>query len=198
MKKILVIAICSILTLWVLFNIPLMYNSCFVMERNDIDEYINNKYVNYNHGEIAKSFFDDYVYLGEYIDAAFHFYDGEKSIVFGYNKQFVKTMYVLDVWYEEDVFNTLSNKFTNNKQFVYLDQRNPYTGYGFEEYCIVNDTLKHSNSAASIFVDSYHKTIRYAFVYDEDSIGLAYDIEITLDIPENSSKNDLIFNYSKN
>lgn len=193
-KRTLVIAICSILIILILFNIPQIWNSCFVMTRNDIDEYINNEYINYNHGEIAKSFFDDFVCLGNYIDAAFYFCDGEKRIVFGYNRQFVKTMYVLDVCYEENDFNAVSNELINDKQFIYLDHRNPYTGYGFEEYCIVNDTLKHSNSAASVFVDSYHKTIRYAFVYDEDcGSSIAYDIAITLNIPENTNKNDLIF-----
>lgn len=197
-NRILIIAICSILLLLMLFSVPQIWNSFFVMELNDIDEYINNKYIDYNHGEISKSFFDEYVCLGEYIDAAFHFCDGEKMIVFGYNRQFVKTMYVLDVCYEEDSFNAVLNKFTNDKQFIYLDHRNPNTGYGFEEYCIVNDTLEHSNSAASVFIDSYHKTIRYAFVYDKDcGSSIAYDIALTLDIPENSNKNDLIFDYSK-
>ena len=166
------------------------------MTQNDIYKYINNEYINYNHGETAKSFFDDYVCLDKYLNANFHFCDGEKMIVFGYNRQFVKTMYVLDVCYEENDFNAISNELINDKQFVYLDHRNPQTGYGFEEYCIVNDTLKHSNSAASIFIDSYHKTIRYAFVYNEIcGSSIAYDIAITLNIPENSNKNDLIFDY---
>ena len=59
-NKTLVIIICSILVVLILFNIPQIWNSCFVMKRNDIEAYINNEYINYNHGEIAKSFFDDF------------------------------------------------------------------------------------------------------------------------------------------
>lgn len=192
MKK--VIAICLIFILLILFNIPQIWNSFFVETQNGLDKYISNEYVDYNYGEMAASFFDNYACLGEYLEANFHFCDGEKKIVFGYNRQFIKTMYVLDVRYEENEFNTISLEFIDDKQFVYLDQRNPYSGYGFEEYCVVNDMLKQSNSAASIFVDSYHKTIRYAFVYNEScGNSLAYDIAITLDLPDNSNENDLIF-----
>lgn len=196
MKKKLVIAICFLFVLFILFNIPQIWNLWFVETQNDIDKYISNEYINYNHGEIAKKFFDEYVCLDKYIDAAFHYCDGERKIVFGYNRQFVKTMYILDVYYKEDVFNALLNELIDNKQFIYLDHRNPKSGYGFEEYCLVNNMLKQYDSAASIFVDSHYKTIRYAFVYDEtcgNTIG--YDIAITLSIPENSNENDLIFDY---
>ena len=196
MKKKLVIVICSIFIFLLLFNIPHIWNSFFVETQNDIDKYISEEYINYNHGEKANNFFDKYASISKYLDANFHFCDGEKKIVFGYNRQFVKTMYVLDVRYEENDFNAILPELIDGKQFVYLDHRNPQTGYGFEEYCIVSDTLKQYGSAASIFVDSYHKTIRYAFVQDEicgDSI--AYDIAITLNIPDNSNKNDLIFDY---
>ena len=187
--------ICVILTFLALFNIPRIWNSWFVMKRNDINEYLNNEYVNYNRGELAKEFFEEYVCLEEYIEADFHFCDGEKMIVV-HNRSSVKTMYVLDVYYEEEFFNVLLSELTNDKQLVYLDQRNPFTGYGFEEYCLVNDKLKQFNSAASIFVDSRHNTIRYAFVYDEEcGMMLALDIALTLNLPENSNEDDLIFEY---
>lgn len=193
------IAICLICGFFILINIPSAWNLWFVQTENDIEKYISNEYINYNYGEIAKKFFEEYVCLDEYIDADFHYCDGEKRIVFGYNRQFVKSMFVLDVYYEEDVFTSVLNDLIDNKQFVYLDQRSPKTGCGFEEYCLVNDMLKQSNSAASIFVDSNNKTIRYAFVYDETcGNSIAYDIAITLNIPENSNENDLIFDYSEN
>lgn len=181
----------------ILLSIPQIWNSFFVETQNDLDKYISNEYIDYNHGKEAKKFFDKYASISEYLDANFYFCDGEKKIVFGYNRQFVKTMYVLDVRYEENTFNDILSDLIDGKQFVYLDHRNPQKEYyGFEEYCIINDTLKQSNSAASIFVDSYHKTIRYAFVYNEIcGNSVAYDIAITLNIPENSNKNDLIFDY---
>ena len=195
MKKV-KIAICLICGLFILINIPNAWNLWFVQTENDIEKYISNEYINYNYGEISKKFFEEYVCLDEYIDADFHYCDGGKKIVFGYNRQFVKSMFVLDVYYEEDVFTSVLNDLIDNKQFVYLDQRSPKTGYGFEEYCLVNDMLKQSNSAASIFVDSNNKTIRYAFVCDETcGNSIAYDIAITLNIPENSNENDLIFDY---
>ena len=196
MKKFFKIAICFIFVFFILINIPQIWNLWFVKTQSGIEKYISNEYVNYNYGEISKSFFDEYVCLDKYIDADFHYCDGEKKMVFGYNRQFVKTMYILDVYYEEDVFISILNELIDIKQFIYLDHRNPKTGYGFEEYCLVNDLLKQSNSAASIFVDSHHKTIRYAFVYDENCGNtIAYDIAITLNIPENSNEDDLIFYY---
>lgn len=196
MKKIFKIAISFILVFFILINIPKVWNLWFVKTQTDIEKYISGEYINYNHGETAKKFFDEYVCLDKYIDADFHYCDGEKKIVFGYNRQFVKTIYILDVYYDENVFISILNELINNKHFVYLDQRNPKKGYGFEEYCLINDMLKQSNSAASIFVDSDHKTIRYAFVYDETcGDTIAYDIAITLNLPENSNENDLIFDY---
>ena len=196
MKRIFKIAISFMLVFFILINIPKIWNLWFVKTQNDIEKYISGEYIDYNHGELSKIFFDEYVCLDKYIDADFHYCDGEKKIVFGYNRQFVKTMYILDVYYDENVFISILNELINNKQFVYLDQRNPKTGYGFEEYCLINDMLKQSNSAASIFVDSHHKTIRYAFVYDETcGDTITYDIAITLNLPENSNESDLIFDY---
>lgn len=163
------------------------YNST-IDETDDIDIYSSKKYTEYNGGNEAEVFFDEYAIVNEYQDAQFHYKDGKKII----STRSYCTAFVLDIYYEqfpEEIWETPGL----NLNFDYHYYNKPFSIYKIDsEKDIYND------NSAFVMIDTQHKTIRYVFVYDSSVTPNEVDETLShiFELNWNDNIEDWIFDYS--
>lgn len=184
-------------SLLLFFSFPTIWNSC-IKETHDVNDFISENYVDYNGGESAKQFFDEYANLEEYRDIAFHYCDGDKIITWYY--AYSKTMFALDVWYDEEMFFEVVDTILKDTERTTLYDKN-YTYDGFYEYIVTREDALYVNNYAAFYIDVKHHTIRYFFLYNVphapmEITDLSMYSDFTWDIPLNHNEEDWVFDYS--
>lgn len=155
-------------------------------------------------GEEAKQFFDEYADLSSYKDMKFYYRDSGRQI------QFLRrswTVFVLDVYYEEEQFREIVNtvlldtdlpsEYDYNGKPPYENLSDDYRwNEGFSQWNIRKDDPLYQNNCAGFFVDLQHRTVRYCFVYNCDySIDDALHSSIVLPGNRPYRENDWAFDY---
>ena len=157
-------------------------------------------------GEKAQLFFDEYADLRSYKDIKFYYRDSGRQISKLYNSW---TVFVLDVYYEEEHFFETVNNILIDTDFSH---RHGYDGEGFceQDYVlwedgffeceIVKDEPLYKNNVAGFFIDPQHHTIRYCFIYTEKDGSTTFFMDtvmLSIDIPWNRKyrANDWAFDY---
>jgi len=173
---------------------PFIWNSCVRVTHN-ADDFLTEKYVKYNGGKEAKQFFDEYVNIEDCKDIAFHYCDGDRLITIDGRCQ---TIFIVDAWYEEDIFHETVNEILKDTKTPALDPAN-YTCDGFYvSYDVTKEDNLYVENSAEFMIDVKHNTIRYCFLYDEPYYyDIAGSITATFHVPWNYSPNDWVFDYSE-
>lgn len=169
-----------------------------IKKTHDVNDFHTGNYVEYNGGEEAKQFFDEYANLDAYRDIDFHYYDGDKVITI--YDAWCKTMFALDVWYEEDVFFETVDEILKDTHKTTLSDNN-YKDDGFQCYIITREDDLYVNNYAAFFIDVKLHTIRYFFLYNvphepKEVTHLYMYTDFTMDMPWNHRQSDWIFDYS--
>ncbi|MBQ7324635.1 MAG: hypothetical protein IJW98_02730 [Clostridia bacterium] len=155
-------------------------------------------------GKEAKQFFDEYADLTAYKEMKFYYRDSGRQI------QFLRrswTVFVLDVYYEEEQFreivNTvlpdtdLSSEYDDNggTPYEYLKGDDRWNE-GFSQWDIRRENPLYQNNCAGFFVDVQHQTVRYCFVYDCDYV-IDDALHSSIVLPWNNPyrENDWAFDY---
>ena len=180
-----------------LFSFPLIWNSS-VKRTHDVNDFYTGNYVEYSGGKEAKLFFDEYANLDAYRDIDFHYYDGDKVITI--YDAWCKTMFALDVWYEEDVFFETVDEILKDTHKTTLSDNN-YKDDGFQCYIITREDDLYVNNYAAFFIDVKLHTIRYFFLYNvphepKEVANLRMYTDFTMSMPWNGKPSDWIFDYS--
>lgn len=172
-----------------------------VVETHDINIFFDKGYTAYNGGKNAEIFFNEYAYVDNYEDIAFHYKDGEK------NPGFIRgqcTIFVLDVYYDEATFLEVSNRILleltgqdAETYFAILEAEAPYSPFN-DGYKIERNESPYLNNTACIFFDPRYHTIRYIFYCNNNTSAYAASESafLTLRIKNNKDENDWIFDYS--
>lgn len=198
MKNKQIIICVSVFLLILLVAFPPIWNAC-IKETHNAQDFLNGNYQSFNGGEEAKRFFDEYAYTQKYKDIAFHYYDGNKQISFYY--AWVKTIFVLDVWYEEDIFfNVVDEILADTDSKILYPQNYEYDGF-YNAYTITKNDNLYVDNYAAFYIDVNHHTIRYFFVYDiPHDPGAVTDLgmysDFTISIPWNRGPDNMVFDYS--
>ena len=161
-------------------------------------------------GKQAKLFFDEYAVLRSYKDIKFYYRDSGRQISTLYSSW---TVFVLDVYYEEDCFLEIVNRILADTE---LPEEYNYNGEEYYEYIvshfdpssqdnfvgwqILKDEPLYKNNVAGFFVDIKHHTIRYCFIYNEKNGNVTFFdtmVMLSIDLPWNREyrENDWAFNY---
>ena len=172
------------------------------VETHDINDYFNKTYLEYTGGKQAEIFFNDFVSTDGYKDIAFHYLDDRDTIHIGGRIPRKCTIFVLDVYYEEDAFWEISDKILteltgksakDSLEFVFTSETT------FDEYDVEKDTGIYKDNTAAILFDPTYNTIRYAFLFDYtgSSFEIVSSIERVLHLSNsNYSKENWLFDYS--
>ena len=82
------------------------YSDEVFVETDDVANFFNKTYLEYNGGKNAEVFFNEYAYLDEYKDIAFYYKDHERkeSLFEEHSKKYHHTAFALDVYYDEETF----------------------------------------------------------------------------------------------
>ncbi len=163
------------------------YNSN-IDETDDIDIFLTKKYTEYNGGNEAEVFFDEYAIVNEYQDAQFHYKDGKKII----STRSYCTAFVLDIYYEqfpEEIWETPG---------LNLNSDYHYYNKPFSIYKIDSEKDIYNDNSAFVMIDTQHKTIRYVFVYDSSVTPNEVDETLShiFELNWNDNMEDWIFDYS--
>jgi hypothetical protein len=169
-----------------------------IKKTHDVNDFHTGNYVEYNGGEEAKQFFDEYANLDAYRNIDFHYYDGDKVITI--YDAWCKTMFALDVWYEEDVFFETVDEILKDTHKTTLSDNN-YKDDGFQCYIITREDDLYVNNYAAFFIDVKLHTIRYFFLYNvphdpKEVANLRMYTDFTMSMPWNGKPSDWIFDYS--
>ena len=172
-----------------------------ITETHDIKDFLDKTYLEYNGGKDAEVFFNEFAYINNYKDIAFHYKDGEKGNYLN-NEYYQHTVFVLDVYYPRDIFLEVSDKILlelvgQKAEDIFLlydgKQAVAFSGYKVEK----SDSVYKENIAAVLF-DPRYNTIRYAFLCN--NVGSVYKLqEVTihvLNVSLNSTEKDWVFDYS--
>lgn len=198
MKKKFIWFISIVVSLLLVFSFPTIWNSC-IKETHDANDFLSGNYVDYNGGKSAKQFFDEYANLEKYKDIDFHYCDGDRKITFSF--AYTKTMFALDVWYDEDIFFEVIDTILKDTDSTTLYNSN-YTCNGFgDSYIITREDDLYIDNYAAFFVDVTHHTIRFFFLYNVphkpmEITDLRMYTDFTMDIPWNTNEKNWIFDYS--
>lgn len=196
-KTIALTLVVSIIIYYLISAMIFMYN--INIEKSDcVDDLFSKNYVSYNGGEDAQLFFEEYLNLEGYKDVKFHYMDGEKIIAL-YN---FFTVFVVDVYYENEQFFELSNTLIQHNEGVSAEAYfNEYDGLhkiAFSGFKIKKSDTIYQNNTAAIMFDPRYYTIRYAFLVNE--VGSVFDVQDSivrsLDLNFNVDENDWVFDYS--
>lgn len=177
-----------------ILSFPSIWNTC-VRKTHNVNDFLTEKYVKYNGGTEAKHFFNEYVNLEEYKDIAFHYCDGDRLITIDTR---CKTMFILDVWYEDDIFFETVNKILKDTKTPTLDHNNYECDGFYVGYFVTKADDLYVENSAEFMIDVKHNTIRYCFIYDASyHYDVAGSINSTFVIPWNYTPNDWAFDYSE-
>lgn len=169
---------------------PLVWNST----RQVIDDknyFLDGRYTKLYDGKDAKAFFDEYVDLTEYKDIAYHFSDGGRYFVpiRIFPKSF--SYHVVDVYYTEEKFNEIVDRFLQEIQATELTG----TFNFFHNYRIIKDSPLYTKNSAFICFDTMHHTIRYFIVCNFPDGDVAFTDHYVRPLNWNGGKRDWIFDY---
>lgn len=148
-----------------------------IIEEDNIDVFFDGSYTEYNGGEDAAAFFNNYVELDNYKDIAFHY--RYSSMVWATNVGVIHDAsgFVVDVYYEEkDFLDIVQYLAPYTEAAEKLEHNVLHSGYPFYITTITDDSLNQEN-VYSVMFDKQHFTIRYLCIVGFYKEGFRKDTE---------------------